>query len=481
MKHIPVVVGIADIQQKGKFEDLDEALLLMDQATKAAIKDSSKEIIKYIDEIRTPKGFWAYRDPGKWVAKNNNFKSNPKTYVNKIGVLQQSLFNEAIKNIQNGKINASLIIGGESRYKLIKSFIENRHYQEKPLIENPDFYIKSDSDLHLDEEVEQLSKMAVGYYAIIENAYRHRKKINIHDHKHSLANLYKEFSEIAANNKYGWSDIIYKSADIKTTSVKNKYQAFPYNKYHCTSWNVNQASATIICNELIADKLSIPINKRVYPVASSENNAMTALIQRPNLSSYIGMNLAADFIQKIVKKNKQAINFYDLYSCFPVAIEMFAESLQIPLNKSCTITGGMSFAGGPLNHYVLTSTNQLIRKLRAMPEKIGLITGVSGVMTKQSYALWSGKFIQDFNFKDVTNEVIEIEKPINLSNKSSGIAKIISYTIIEEKINCKKAIIYGEINKERIILSTNNKKTIKDMERNEWIGKEVKFTDRSLV
>ena len=64
--------------------------------------------------------------------------------------------------------------------------------------------------------------MAVGYYAIIENAYRHRKQINIHDHKHFLANLYKEFSEIAANNKYGWSDIIYKSADIKTTSVKNK-------------------------------------------------------------------------------------------------------------------------------------------------------------------------------------------------------------------------------------------------------------------
>ena len=49
------------------------------------------------------------------------------------------------------------------------------------------------------------------------------------------------------------------------------------------------------------------------------------------------------------------------------------------------------------------------------------------------------------------------------------------------KIKKNKAIIYGEINKERIILSTNNKKTIKDMERNEWIGKEVKFTDRSLV
>lgn len=268
MKKIPVVIGIADIQQKGKFEDLDEALLLMDRATKVAIKDSSKEIIKYIDEVRIPKGFWAYRDPGKWIAKNNNLKTNVKTYVNKIGVLQQSLFNEAIKNIQNGEINASLIVGGESRHKLIQSLKEDKHYQEKPLKENPDFYIKADSDLHLQEEVEQLSKMAVGYYAIIENAYRHRKKINILDHKSILADLYEEFSEIAVNNKYGWSETNYKAADIKTSSLKNKYQAFPYNKYHCTSWNVNQASATIICNESVADKLSIPINKRVYPLAS---------------------------------------------------------------------------------------------------------------------------------------------------------------------------------------------------------------------
>jgi hypothetical protein len=102
-------------------------------------------------------------------------------------------------------------------------------------------------------------------------------------------------------------------------------------------------------------------------------------------------------------------------------------------------------------------------------------------MTKQSYALWSGKFMQDFKFIDVTNEVIKFEKPINLSFKNSGTAKIISYTIIEENIKFKKAIIYGEINKERIILSTNNKKIIKDMEINEWIGKEVKFIDRSLV
>jgi len=53
----PVVVGIGNIQQQEKFKDLDEALILMDKATKKAIADSSKDIINYKDEIRIPKRF----------------------------------------------------------------------------------------------------------------------------------------------------------------------------------------------------------------------------------------------------------------------------------------------------------------------------------------------------------------------------------------------------------------------------------------
>ena len=37
MKHRPVVIGIGSIQQKGSFDNLDEALILMEKSTKAAI------------------------------------------------------------------------------------------------------------------------------------------------------------------------------------------------------------------------------------------------------------------------------------------------------------------------------------------------------------------------------------------------------------------------------------------------------------
>jgi hypothetical protein len=59
MKYRPVVVGINSIQQKGSFENLDEALLLMEQVTQEAIKDTTNpNIAQYIDEIQIPKGYW---------------------------------------------------------------------------------------------------------------------------------------------------------------------------------------------------------------------------------------------------------------------------------------------------------------------------------------------------------------------------------------------------------------------------------------
>ena len=109
MKNRSVVIGISAIQQKGDFENLDEALALMDQAVKEALSDSGNKLVKdHIDEIRTPKGFWRYRDPGKWIAKNNDFKNIPTTYITKIGVLQQNLINEACLRIEKGEINASI-------------------------------------------------------------------------------------------------------------------------------------------------------------------------------------------------------------------------------------------------------------------------------------------------------------------------------------------------------------------------------------
>jgi acetyl-CoA C-acetyltransferase len=162
MKNRPVLVGIGSLQQKGSFEQLDEALILMEQATLDAIEDTNApEIKNYIDEIQIPKGFWAYRDPGKWIAEKHGF-AKAETSVTKIGVLQQNLVNSACKKIIDGEIRASLIVGGEARFKMIQALKEGLPYKEMALTENPDNYVKAKEDLYVAEELDALGMMAIG-------------------------------------------------------------------------------------------------------------------------------------------------------------------------------------------------------------------------------------------------------------------------------------------------------------------------------
>ena len=176
MKNRPVVIGISSLQQTGSFRDLDEALVLMELVTQNALLDSTNpNIAKYIDEVQVPKGFWKYRDPGRWIAERNGFY-NAKTSVTKIGVLQQNLINSACNKIISGEIRASLIVGGEARYKKIRALIEGKEFIETDLSVNPDHYVKAKDDLHIKEEEDHLGLMAVGYYAILESALRSKKK-----------------------------------------------------------------------------------------------------------------------------------------------------------------------------------------------------------------------------------------------------------------------------------------------------------------
>jgi len=478
----PVVIGIGSIQQKDSFEMLDEALILMEKATHKAIKDTTNnKIVDYIDQIQIPKGYWKYRDPGKWIANRNNIKS-AKTSVTKIGVLQQNLINSACKDIADGKIRASLIVGGEARYKKILALKEKKDFIETELNTNPDFYVKADHELQIQEEQDELGLMAVGYYAILESAYRARNKLSIQKHKKKIGEMYEAFSKIAEANPDGWLDKKISSRDIMEASKSNPLQSFPYNKLHCTSWNVNQASAMIICNEDVADHLGIPIDKRVYPLASSETNHMIATIQRPSLGRSLGLNLAVKFIKDICKNNNIKPNLYELYSCFPIAVQMFSDSLGLSTKQTKTVTGGMSFAGGPLNNYVIHSTVKVLNEIRDNHSKIGLVTGVSGMMTKQSLALWAKKPLINFIIKDVTEDAQLNEAPIPMSKKIEGKATILGYTFFHDDNNNLKAVIYSEDSqKKRKVLISNDKEILKSMGEEEWVGKKILFKGKYLV
>jgi acetyl-CoA C-acetyltransferase len=83
------------------------------------------------------------------------------------------------------------------------------------------------------------------------------------------------------------------------------------------------------------------------------------------------------------------VKYVDLYSCFPSAVQMGAAALGLGPDRPLTVTGGLSFCGGPLNDYVTHSIATMYGLLRDDPGSVGLITALGWYCTKHSLALYS--------------------------------------------------------------------------------------------
>merc|ERR1712085_64512 len=88
------------------------------------------------------------------------------------------------------------------------------------------------------------------------------------------------------------------------------------------------------------------------------------------------------------------IDFYDLYSCFPSAVDICVSSLGIKPEiskdaRNLTVTGGLSFHGGPGANYAMHSIAPMMEKLRMFPGQIGMVTSNGGYLTKHAAGIYS--------------------------------------------------------------------------------------------
>ena len=78
----------------------------------------------------------------------------------------------------------------------------------------------------------------------------------------------------------------------------------------------------------------------------------------------------------------------DLYSCFPSAVRLGAASLGLDIDAQLTRTGGLSFAGGPWNNYVMHAIATIVGELRERPGDRALVWANGGYLTKHSFGIY---------------------------------------------------------------------------------------------
>jgi len=482
----PILVGYATCQQKTTdLSQSQEALSLMLEASEKAAKHSgaSDALLTQCERIYVPEGMWGYKDPARLIAEKIG-ANNATSVFAAIGITQQTLMADACKRIQLGEHDVVLVTGGEAKFRSLQATIQGIDVSETTQSDDttPDVRMQPDAELWLLEETTAGLGMPVSYYSVMESAYRKAKGLSIDENRDQLAQMYSDFSKVASQNPHAWKQDVVEAEHIRNPSAKNKMLAFPYTKLHNTSWNVDQSCAMFFTSVGKAQELGIDESLWIYPHVSTENNAMLAVSQRPDIHRSIGAELAAKAALEHTGANPNDIKILDLYSCFPVAVEIYADAFGIDGRHGYTCTGGMPFAGGPLNNYALQAACRVFELLDASDDKsqFGLTSSVSGLITKQGFGLWSKQAPNKaFDLVDVSEAVSAQEKPLEMISSYQGNASIVGYTVTFQGENPQRAIIIADTEDgKRTVSWSEDEALMQAMMQEEYCGKNVTIDDR---
>lgn len=480
----PVIVGIGICDQKlADVSVAKEASQLMVAALQQAVSDAgSDQLISDCDTIMVPQGMWGYSDPARLLARELG-ADKAKTIYAKIGVLQQTLLGEASRQIADGEADVVVVAGGEARYRQLIADINGIEVSETPQCEQPDEIMEPQAEMWLEAETNAGLAMPVGFYAIMEVARRHARGIDVESHRDYLGKIYSRFADIAVDNPHAWKREPVAAQTIRNPSVKNKMLAFPYTKLHNTSWNVDQASALIFCSVAKAEALGIPRDKWVFPRASVESNHMISVSQHRDLSRSVGAEVAAKRVLELADLDINELDYIDLYSCFPIAVQSYADALGVPEGKDYTFSGGMPFAGGPLNNYVLQATCRLVELLRENPGSHGLVSSVSGLLTKQGFGVFSCEpSAAGFVMEDVTEMVAKLNPPLEVVDNYRGEAQIAGYTVLYQgEIPWRVVAICNIANDKRTVAISEDAGLIAQAMTEELCARKINISDQGLA
>jgi acetyl-CoA C-acetyltransferase len=433
----PVLVGVGTASQH--LDDpaaAREPSALMAAACDVAAEDAgARALLSKADLVLVPKGTWGYPDAARLVASQVG-ALRARTVIGEFGVLQTTLIERAASAIQSDGADVAVVVGGEAKWRELRAMITGtsaESTQQPPAV--PDEVLAPKGAILSDEEISARLVSAVAHYALIEHARRRADGQAVAAHASDIAALWERFNVVARGNPAAWNRAPMSAADIATAGPRNRPLATPYLKWHNSQWNVDQAACLILCSADAARAAGVPADRWVFPETVAWSDDMVPVSVRAAVHRAPGFRLAGQAALDGAGVAIDDVAYFDLYSCFPIAVRTQALELGLALDdaRSLTVTGGMTFAGGPLNNYVLQSTAKMAAVLRVDPDAHGMVTAISAMITKQAVSLWSCRPpARGFVATDVSSAVAAATPKVPVRQDGAGRAEVVTYTVLHD-------------------------------------------------
>ena len=380
----PVIVGAGQLNNR---DHGSEPIDLMTRSAEAALADTASAMLRdRIDAVRVVWGVWPYADPGRLVADRLGVTSAHSSITTMGGNQVYDLVADTALRIQNGDLDVAVLCGAETLRTRRSDRARGTRTEYLPEREAaaPDDVLGKDKPLNSDAEREFGLEPVARFYAMAETALRHRLGEDLDEHRRRIATLWAGASEVAASNPNAWIQNALTVDEIATESASNRPVASPYPKLMTSNLNVDQGGAVVMCSAAAAEAAGVPRDRWVFPWAGVGAADHWLPTNRWAFDESPAMRMSGMRTLELAGLGVDECSLIDLYSCFPVAVQLAQRELGVDPSRPFTITGGLTFAAGPLNCYCLLPLSRAVGLLREAPTERALLTGNGGSFTKHS-------------------------------------------------------------------------------------------------
>jgi len=394
----PVLVGVGQATQR--LDDpaaADEPVDLLARAAAAAADDSGvgRALLDHLDTVVVAELIcWRYPDPGALLARRLGL-GPVRTVVTTVGGNSpQMALGRAAAAIAAGACDVVLLGGVEcmhtrwrARRVEPKVHLAWTHAEDPPC---PEVWGDARPGTN-GYEMAHMALAPVHIYPLFETARRGAAGRDATTHAVVISELWARFAAVAAENPYAWSQVPWTAEEIRTPGPDNRLVAAPYTKRMCANLGVDQAAAVLCCSYGTARAAGVPDDRLVFPLASAEAHDHWWFSERWSLASSPAIAFAGRAALAAAGRDVDDVARFDLYSCFPSAVQLAADALGLALDdpRPFTVTGGLAFAGGPGNNYSTHAIARMVEACRADPGSVGLVSALGWYATKHAVGLYA--------------------------------------------------------------------------------------------
>ena len=301
------------------------------------------------------------------------------------GNTPQALVNRAAADIAAGRLEATLIAGAEA----MRSAKEG-HRRPPPDTQQGADPVVGDDRAGVGPAEGAIGLMLPAHlYAMFDSAMAARAGRTHGGHRVALGRLLAPFAAVASRHDTAWFREPLTGDAIATPSADNRIVAEPYTKRMSAFLNVDQGAALVVCS-LAAARAAGVDDRAVFVWSGASCNDVWEPVARPDPATSPGIGAAAGATLAAAGIGVDDVDRFDLYSCFPSAVQAACEALGLSADdrRSLTVTGGLPYFGGPGNNYSTHAIATLTDRLRQDGSGLGLVGALGWYTTKHAYGLY---------------------------------------------------------------------------------------------